>query len=134
MKSSPLPAAAFEVLEGDEVGQSASFTEGTPQGVRKTSFNLDKELFKQFAVYARLQDMTMTELVQKAIREYMERHNEPYYPTPAFTPSGTIKRSPVNGLKDAIANARPQPHADRSAPSAGSYGDEETTGIARRKR
>jgi predicted DNA-binding ribbon-helix-helix protein len=105
MKSSPSPAVALEGRERDTVVQSTSFTKGTPHGRRKTSFNLDKEFFKEFAVYARLHDMTMTELVQKAIREYMERHNEPCYPTSVFTVSGTVRRSPVDSLKHAIVNA-----------------------------
>jgi hypothetical protein len=131
MKNSPLPAAALAARERDKALQSASFSKGTPQGLRKTSFNLDKELFKQFAVYARLRDMTMTELVQKAIREYMERHSEPYYPTFVLPVSG---RSPVDSPGDGTVNTRPQPHADGCAPCASSCGDEKTTGVARYRR
>jgi len=134
MKRSPLPAAALERRERDKQVQSASLTNGTPQGLRKTSFNLDKELFKQFAVYARLRDMTMTELLQEAIREYMERHNEPYFLTSVFTVPGTVRKSPADSLKDGIVNARTEPHADRCEPGASSCGEEKTSGAARRRK
>jgi NRPS condensation-like uncharacterized protein len=75
MKSSLVRATALEAAERDKTVQRATFTRGTPQGLQKTSFNLDRDLFKRFAIYARLHDMTMTDLVQKAILEYMEQHN-----------------------------------------------------------
>jgi hypothetical protein len=78
--------------------------------------------------------MTMTELVQKAIREYMERHNEAYDPTSVFTVSGPLRRSPVDSLGDGTVDASPQPHADQCAPGASSCGDEKTTGVGRRRK
>lgn len=62
-----------KIVNNEYVNTAIQETVNTDRNVKKATFELDSDLHKRLHTFAVLNDTTMVDVVEKAIREYLDR-------------------------------------------------------------